>query len=324
MPESPLTLRLPDSKLSPIKNWRVAGSTEKGGYQKRAANKKDSWRSQFEEQAKEDEVKTKMLETKMTEMEESEKCQERYQQAEVTVLARFLAEDPDSGRRDYYISRNSLLDVTDLTRRSLRSSDPRVARLEGTKVQGASLGRTEIQVVSPLTGHVLGSTEVRVVKQRESVRGLRVRVVSGISLAIRPGTNADGTLVLSTTLGEQLTSKYQEGLLDIEVEFSDGTTTPLKAIDPAHYYLTMDSLNPHVIAFAPVAGSTDPRVIAVGRGQGELLQLSLELADDCHQKNDPPLATTRASVTVDFMPEGKGLGGSGEERNDNKSHKKSG
>ena len=145
----------------------------------------------------------------MTEMEEGEKCHERYQQSHVTVLARFLAEDPDSGRRDYYISRNSLLDVTDLTRRSLRSSDPRVARLEGRKVQGASLGRTEIQVVSPLTGQVLGSTEVRVVKQRESVRGLRVRVVSGISLAIRPGANADGTLVLSTTLGEQLTSKYQ-------------------------------------------------------------------------------------------------------------------
>ena len=50
----------------------------------------------------------------------------------------------------------------------------------------------------------------------------------------------------------------------------------------------------------------------------------MELADDCHQKDDPPLATTRASVTVDFMPEGKGLGGSGEERSDNKSHKKSG
>ena len=145
----------------------------------------------------------------MTEMEEGEKCHERYQQSQVTVLARFLAEDPDSGRRDYFISRNTLLDVTDLTRRSLRSSDPRVARLEGTKVQGASLGRTEVQVVSPLTGHVLGSTEVRVVKQRESVRGLKVRVVSGISLAVRPGVNADGTLVLSTTLGERLTSKYQ-------------------------------------------------------------------------------------------------------------------
>ena len=113
---------------------------------------------------------------------------------------------------------------------------------------------------------------------------------------------------------------FQEGLLDIEMVFSDGTSTPLKAIDPAHYYLTVDSLNPHVIAFAPVAGSTDPRVIAVGRGQGELLQLSLELADECHQKNDPPLATSRASVTVDFVPERAVPGG--EERSVTKSHKK--
>ena len=71
----------------------------------------------------------------------------------------------------------------------------------------------------------------------------------------------------------QHNNAFQEGLLDIEVEFSDGTTTPLMAIDPAHYYLTVDSLNSHVIAFAPVAGSTDPRVIAVGRGQGKLQSL---------------------------------------------------
>jgi hypothetical protein len=112
---------------------------------------------------------------------------------------------------------------------------------------------------------------------------------------------------------------FQEGLLDIQVQFSDGTSTPLKAIDPAHYYLTVDSLNPHVIAFAPVAGSTDPRVIAVGRGEGELLQLSLELADDCHQKNDTPLTSVRASVTVDLMPDGA-LGG--EERSVTKGYKK--
>lgn len=148
-----------------------------------------------------------MLETKMTEMEESEKCQERYQQAEVTVLARFLAEDPDSGRRDYFISRSTLLDVTDLTRRTLRSTDARVARLQGTLVRGLALGRAEVQVVSPLTGHVLGKTEVRVVKQRESVKELRVRVVSGINLEVKPGE--EGALVLHTTLGERLTSKYQ-------------------------------------------------------------------------------------------------------------------
>ena len=53
------------------------------GYQKRAVDKRDNWRSQFEEQAKEDEVKTKMFEDRIQEMEEDQECQERYQQTEV-------------------------------------------------------------------------------------------------------------------------------------------------------------------------------------------------------------------------------------------------
>lgn len=125
----------------------------------------------------------------------------------MTVLARFLAEDPDSGRRDYYISRLTLLDVTDLTKRSLRSTDQRVALLQGTTVQGLGLGKAEVQVISPLTGQVLGGAEVRVVKQPESVKALRVRVVSGISLVVRPGDG--GQFVMHTQLGERLTSKYQ-------------------------------------------------------------------------------------------------------------------
>ena len=38
----------------------------------------------------------------------------------------------------------------------------------------------------------------------------------------------------------------------------------------------------------------------MGRGQGELLSVSLELADDCHDKNDDPLSTATVYVDVDF------------------------
>ena len=93
---------------------------------------------------------------------------------------------------------------------------------------------------------------------------------------------------------------FQEGLLDITVLFSDGSSTPLRDIDPAQYYLTVDTLDPQVIAFAPIIGSKDTRVIAVGKGEGELLSVSLELADECHDKTDDPLATARVSVKVEF------------------------
>ena len=38
---------------------------------------------------------------------------------------RFTAEDPDSGRRDYFISRSVEVDLTDITTKSIRLQDPR-------------------------------------------------------------------------------------------------------------------------------------------------------------------------------------------------------
>lgn len=91
---------------------------------------------------------------------------------------------------------------------SYRVTDPRVAQLQGRLLVGAGLGRAEVQVLSPLTGHVLGTSEVRVMKQGESVAALTVRVVSGLSLALK-STGEEGQWQLSTVLGETLTSKFQ-------------------------------------------------------------------------------------------------------------------
>ena len=63
-----------------------------------------------------------------------------------TLSFRFLAEDPDSGRRDYLISRNTFLDVTDLTLASVRASDPRVASVTGNIIQGHTSGAVNITV----------------------------------------------------------------------------------------------------------------------------------------------------------------------------------
>ena len=59
---------------------------------------------------------------------------------------RFLAEDQDSGRREYLISRNTMLDVTDLTLASVRVSNARVVSITGDILQGHSPGSVEVQV----------------------------------------------------------------------------------------------------------------------------------------------------------------------------------
>ena len=62
------------------------------------------------------------------------------------MYARFKAEDHDSGRESFFVSRRTLLLVTDLVQGYLRVSDPRIASLYGRIIQGRSSGRTEVQV----------------------------------------------------------------------------------------------------------------------------------------------------------------------------------
>lgn len=68
----------------------------------------------------------------------------------------------------------------------------------------------------------------------------------------------------------------------------------------------VDSLDPEVVAFAPMVASHHPRVIAVGEGNGDLLHVTLLLSEDCRiaprakNKGPGPLASAAASVTVDF------------------------
>ena len=105
---------------------------------------------------------------------------------------------------------------------------------------------------------------------------------------------------------------FQEGLLDIDIEFSDGSRTPLREISILDYHLVVESLDPEVVAFAPMVASHHPRVIAVGEGRGDLLKVTLHLADVCRlsgrkakggaSRGTPslPLATSSANVEVDF------------------------
>ena len=64
------------------------------------------------------------------------------------MFAKFLAQDSDSGRTEYFPSRSTELDVTELVMgHGLRISNSGVATLrEGNIVQGLNPGRTEIKV----------------------------------------------------------------------------------------------------------------------------------------------------------------------------------
>ena len=139
-------------------------------------------------------------------------CQTRFQQSQIRIYARFTAEDPDSGRKDYFPSRNLDLDVTDLIAkgRGLRVEDASVATLRGVTLEGRTPGRTEVQVVSPITGQVIGRKEVRVTKNKETITGMTVRVISGLRLNILTSAGQQKDLfTVRTTYSDLLSSQYQ-------------------------------------------------------------------------------------------------------------------
>lgn len=137
-------------------------------------------------------------------------CKLRFQQSPVEVHARFLANDHDTGRESYFVNRRTWLRVTDLVASMLRVSDPRIATLlQGRLVQGRGIGRTEVQVLSPLSGRVIGAKEVRVGNDRVSVTRLSVRVVSGLQLSISPDTTIENGYVAETSVTRRLTAQYQ-------------------------------------------------------------------------------------------------------------------
>ncbi|XP_046420331.1 transmembrane protein 132E isoform X1 [Neodiprion virginianus] len=312
MPEFPLEVTVTDSRLSQVKGWKVPDelSSSKNKRSLNDTEDEELERSKRSPSADERFRGDRWSDSGTGAEDRTASCRLRFQQSPVEVHARFLAADHDSGRVSYFVNRRTWLRVTDLVVGLLRVSDHRFATLQGRIVQGRSFGRTEVQVVSPITGRVIGAKEVKVVSDRVSVAHLSVRVVSGLQLTISPDTAIENGYIAETSVTRRLTAQYQEGLLDIDIEFSDGSHTPLREVTVNDYHLLVESLDPEVVAFAPMVASHHPRVIAVGEGRGHLLRVTLQLADICRlpnrrSKNSPrppvaPLATAAAHVEVDF------------------------
>ena len=64
-------------------------------------------------------------------------------------------------------------------------------------------------MVSPITGQEIGMQEVRVAKNRETIRGMNVRILTGLGLDVQADPVQRGRYVLRTSYSQLLSSKYQ-------------------------------------------------------------------------------------------------------------------
>lgn len=65
------------------------------------------------------------------------------------------------------------------------------------------------QVLSPITGRVIGAKEVRVVNDKVNITRLQVRVVSGLQLSIVPDNAVENGYIAETSVTRKLTAQYQ-------------------------------------------------------------------------------------------------------------------
>lgn len=222
------------------------------------------------------------------------------------MFARFYAEDHDSGRVSYLISRKTYLLITDLVRKVMRVADPRVAVLKTANgyVEGLKPGKTEVQVLSPMSGHVIAAREIRVLADKVDVSALSVRLIAGLSLTLSPDPDLDSCFVAQVEANDRLHSRYQEAILDMTVHFSDGTASPLRVTDRSHYNLLIESHNTTILALTSPARANIPRVLALGEGRASL---SVTFSSACTNQDDQgnqvaaghhPLATATTTILL--------------------------
>ncbi|XP_071093980.1 transmembrane protein 132C-like [Haliotis cracherodii] len=281
VPESRLDIQLSDNKLGQIRGWKVQTKAQRS---KRSVDFGLLTHSGFYVSDRNQKL-------------DRHGCQLRLQQAEVEVFTRFHIES--RSRIDYYHNRKAYLKVTDIVLKRMRMSDPRIASLEGNIIQGLGQGRTEVQVLSP-TGRVMAAREVRVGKEKVVIERLLIRVISGVRLDIVKGS-LPGTLTAIAHLEHKLMSKHKEASLDVSVQYSDGTSFPLKYINSKDYDIKISSLNHHVI---DILDTDNYEIRAVGEGSDEFVKVVFRHGDQCPRKRSRPLSTTYVYVTADFSKEG--------------------
>ena len=279
MPKFPLDITLSDSKLSQIKSWRTL------------AHHHSKSRNHF---------LSRMTRSTNVNSNPDPNCRLRYQQSYIQVVAKFSSTDHESGRESYLLSRRISFQVTDLVIPFLRLTDASIAFLRENIIEGTSPGRTEIQVISPITGRILGSKEIRMTSDKETITRLQVNLVSGIKLHVSPADGFDDIFAARVSIGHQLTSQYQEGILDVKVHFSDGTFTSLSDMSEKDYDLGIDVFENKAIAYAPTTGLPYPRIIALNEGNDQLIHVSLEVPQACQKKRTQQLAMKYLTLNVDF------------------------
>uniref|UniRef100_A0A8C4Q0S9 Transmembrane protein 132D n=1 Tax=Eptatretus burgeri TaxID=7764 RepID=A0A8C4Q0S9_EPTBU len=266
-PDLPLQVHLLPSQLSPIKAWLAPSLS----HARSVEQNMNRWKSG---------------------------CFKRISQnAEVRILTQFILKDVNAEDEwTTMFGRNWLVDVSDLLVREVKARDPDVAQVhDGNLVVGLSPGNTSIQVLSPLSGKVLGASPLTVLSIPVVPVQLRLLPIGKIYLDIDPTSGGNSTFVATVTADTIYVS--QDGILAIWIEFSDGSTSPLHSFSPSSYILSASSSDPSVIITRSGSGIFPTSLHAVDNGSA-YVEVKLWRPTSCEAHPTDGVVITAGKVKV--------------------------
>lgn len=288
MPKLPLELDVSDDQLSAIHSWKIPHLKQSNGNHASGSNgahREHKYRkflgahghhsvhsSKHHGHHKQHERPADAQPAQHTDTVEMG-CRLRYQQAYIEAYARFYIADENSGREWSFINRKYSFRVTDLILPHLHLSDNRLAILRSNTIEGLNPGTVELKILSPITGKQLASRKLRVTADQETITGLHVRLLTGLQMQVKPEHSVLDQAAFGHSMGHlmgnslsnpqitvwsvrtnensALTEQYQEGLLDVEIKFSDGKVISLSDVTDSDYHLQVETNNSGKIAYAP-------------------------------------------------------------------------
>ncbi|XP_071946342.1 transmembrane protein 132B-like [Antedon mediterranea] len=249
IPELPLIIELSDQKLSLIKEWKVP---HRGLRRNRRST-------------------------------DSNKCKLRYQQATVAVYTRFYTKHANSGRKVHMFGKDTKEEVTSLLAPTqFTTSDPKIATIDNLIVYGHSDGVASVQVMPGEGNKALAHKEFTVGGDKVSVTDLHISMVTGLRIHSVRDVNVKLLKAVRVEANDQLIAKYQEGILDVTLGFSDGAILPLRHVSTEDYFIKALSHDSNIV----IDRSDDIQAAVVAIAEGATtIDVELKLPRICHKKH---------------------------------------
>uniref|UniRef100_UPI00358F2F57 uncharacterized protein n=1 Tax=Myxine glutinosa TaxID=7769 RepID=UPI00358F2F57 len=231
-PRAAPTLRVSDTHLSRLRGWKIpTGATN--------------------------------TTRRMTKKRTNHNCRLTYQRAMVRVLCPFAAVDNGTEKGGQVVAmrrREWLLDVTSLVLHQVRVRNLKVLWLGPDGVlEGMGKGKSAIELISPVTGEVVSKETVTVGTDRVTITTILAQPMVGLHLSLQP-RKKEPQMLVAMVVAHTMFSPGQAGIVDVWLQFTDGTTTPISAFNLNHLLLITSPEQPSSTEFStlsPISNSTE-------------------------------------------------------------------